>query len=106
MAVPPVKPGVAVSPPGTFLSSIRVKTSGSPSPADASPIVSTAGVSSSRIVPVAVSVAVTVAVVPETVRLTVNVSSGSSPVSSLVATVKVFRSPAVPANVRAAVFAV
>ena len=104
MAVPSVKPGLTVSPPGTARSSFTVKTIGLPSPPDASPIVSTAGVSSSRIVPVAVSVAVTVAVVPETVRLTVNVSLGSSLLSSVVATVKDFVSPAVPAKLSAAVF--
>ena len=58
------------------------------------------------IVPVAVSVAVTVSEVPETVRLTVNLSFASMSVSSVVATVKVFFSPAVPAKVSAAVFAV
>ncbi len=54
------------------------------------------GGSSLRIVPVAVSVAV----IPEAVtrRPTVNVSSGSNAASSVVATVKLFVSPAVPAK--------
>ena len=50
-------------------------------------------------VPVAVSLAVTVSEFSETVRLTVNVSFVSSSVSSVVATVKVFVSFAVPVNV-------
>jgi len=54
--------------------------------------------SSSRMVPVAVSVAVIVSDVPDTVRLTVNVSFGSTAASSVVATVKVCVSPAVPAK--------
>ena len=62
--------------------------------------------SSSTIVPVAVSVCVTGTEVPETFRFTVNVSSGSTAPSSVVATVKVCVSPAVPAKVRAAVFSV
>ena len=62
--------------------------------------------SSSLIVPVPVSVAVTVCVVPDTVRPTVNVSSPSTRASSIVATVKVRVSPAVPAKARAGVFAV
>ena len=61
---------------------------------------------SSAIVPVAVSVAVTVSEAPETFRLTVKVSSASSSVSSMVATVKLRVSPAVPVKVSAAVFAV
>ena len=56
---------------------------------------------SSVIVPVAVSDAVTVAEVPETARLTVKVSSVSTSVSSVVATVKVLVSPAVPVKVSA-----
>ena len=74
---------------------------------DASAIV-TAGTAPSSlvIVPVAVSVAVTVTEVPETVRPTVNVSSSSAAVSSVVATVKVFVSPAVPVKVSAVVFSV
>ena len=52
------------------------------------------------------SVAVTLAVVPETVRPTVKVSAFSTSVSSIVATVKLFVSPAVPANVSAAAFSV
>ena len=62
--------------------------------------------SSLRMVPVAVSVAVTVTEVPETVRLTLNLSFASMSVSSVVATVKVFFSPAVPAKRSGAVFAV
>ncbi len=57
-------------------------------------------------VPVAESVAVTVAEVPETARVTVNVSSGSTSLSSVVATVKDLVSPAVPAKRSAAVFPV
>ena len=94
---------------------MTVKVIPAPSAAEASAIVSTAGSSSVvrlalssslRIVPVAVSVAVTVAEVPETARLTVNVSSGSTAPSSVVATVKVFASPAVPAKLIPAVFSV
>ena len=62
--------------------------------------------SSSKIVPVAVSVAVTVCSVPETVRLTAKVSLASLTASSVVETVKVCCSPAVPAKLSAAVFAV
>ena len=54
-------------------------------------------------VPVAGPVAVT-ASDPETTRLMVKVSSSSSSSSSVVATVKVFVSPALPAKVMAAVF--
>ena len=56
--------------------------------------------------PVAVSVAVTVAEVPDTLRPTVKVSFGSTSVSSVVATVKVLVSPAVPVKVSAEVFSV
>ena len=67
----------------------------------------TAGAASlSMMIPVAVSVAVTVAVVPETVRLTVNVSFGSTAASSVVATVKVRVSPAIPAKASPLVFPV
>ena len=66
----------------------------------------TVALSSSLIVPVAVSVAPTAACVPETARLTVKVSSASNTSSAVVATVKVFVSPAVPVKLRAAVFAV
>ena len=62
--------------------------------------------SSLRIVPVAVSVAVIDCEVSETVRLTVNVSSASTTASSVVATVKVCVSFAVPAKVSGVVFAV
>ena len=57
-------------------------------------------------VPVPVSVAVTVAEVPETARLTVKVSFGSASLSSVVATVNVCVSPAVPAKLSAAAFSV
>ena len=96
------------------MSSVTVNVIPTPSVAEASATVSTAASSvvplalssSLRIVPAAVSVAVTVAEVPETVRPTVNVSSGSTAPSSVVATVKVFASPAVPAKVSAEVFSV
>ena len=58
------------------------------------------------IVPVAVSVAVTSAVVPDTLKLTVNVSSGSWSSSSVVATVNVCVSPAVPVKLSPDVFSV
>ena len=61
--------------------------------------------SSLRIVPVAVDVAVTRAEVPDTLSATVNVSSDSSALSSIVATVKLCVSPAVPAKLIPAVFA-
>ena len=54
----------------------------------------------------AVSVATTVVSVPETMRPTANVSSSSASASSVVATANVCVSPAFPANVSAAVFAV
>ena len=68
----------------------------------------TAALSSSSlvIVPVAVSLAVTVSEVPETARPTVNVSSASTSVSSVVATVKLCVSPAVPVKLSPAVFSV
>ena len=90
-----MKEGVTVRPPDTALSSVTVKVIASPSLAEASAMV-TAALSSSVMVPLAVSVAVTVAVVPDTARPTVNVSFGSTSVSSVVATVKVCVSPAVP----------
>ena len=61
--------------------------------------------SSLRIVPVAVDVAVTRAEFPDTLSATVNVSSDSSALSSIVATVKLCLSPAVPAKLIPAVFA-
>ena len=64
------------------------------------------GVSSSRIVPVAVDVAVTLVAAPETLRPTVKVSSSSFSESSVVATANVCVSPAVPAKSIAAVFPV
>ena len=104
-AVTSVKPGVTVKPPDTALSSVTVNVIESPSSADASAIVSP-GASSSRIVPVAVSVAVTVSSVPETDSPTVNVSADSTSVSSVVSTVKVCVSPAVPAKLMPVVFSV
>ena len=65
----------------------------------------TVAVSSLVIVPVAVSVAVTVSF-PETARLTVKVSSSSTTSSAMVDTVKLCCSPASPAKLIAAVFAV
>ena len=59
------------------------------------------GASSLRMVPVAVAVAVTAADVPETLSATEKVSSSSTSSSSVVATVNVFLSPAVPAKTRA-----
>ena len=102
-----VKLGVTVRPPDTALSSVTVKLNESPSLAETSAMVTAASAPSSLvIVPVAVSVAVTVAVVPDTARPTVNVSWCSLSVSSVVATVKLCVSPAVPANVSAEVFSV
>ena len=106
VAVPSVKPGVTFRPPATALSSVTVKEIASPSLAEASAIVTAALPSSLVMVPVAVSVAVTVTVVPETLRPTVNVSSVSTTASSVVDTVKLRVSPAVPANVSADVFSV
>ena len=105
MAVTSLKLGLTVSPPDNALSSVTLKVRASPSSALASAIV-TAGASSSVMVPVAVSVGVTVVEVPETVKLTVKLSSASNNSSSVVATVKVCSSPAVPVKLRAAVFAV
>ena len=104
VAVPSVKLGVTVRPPGTALLSTTAKVIRLPSCAQALPI-SAAAPSSSMIVPVAVSVAVTAVDVPETDRLTVNVSCSPS-LSAVVATVKVWVSPAVPAKMRAVVLAV
>ena len=105
VAVTSVKLGVTLRPPDTALSSVTVKVRESPSSSVASAIV-TAALSSSVMVPLAVSVAVTVAVVPETVRPTVKVSFGSTSVSSVVDTVKLWVSPAVPVKVSAEVFSV
>ncbi len=96
VAVPSVKLGVTVRPPDTALSSVTVNAIPSPSSAEASSMVNAGALSSLRIVPVAVSVVVIEAFVA--VRLTVNVSSGSNAASSVVATVKLFVSPAVPAK--------
>ena len=107
VAVTSVKPGVTVRPPDTARSSVTVNVICSPSAADASSIVTVAKAPSSLvIVPVAVSVAATSVAAPETSRFTMNVSSGSASASSVVATVNVFVSPAVPVKVSAAVFAV
>ena len=106
VAVPSVKLGVTVSPPCTALSRVTVKVIVSPSLAEALSIVTTALPSLSVIVPVAMSLTLTVSVVPDTDRLTVKVSSASTTASSLVATANVCVSPALPANVSAAVFSV
>ena len=106
VAVPPLKLGVTVSPPPTALSSVTVKVMDSPSSAEASSMVTAALPSSLLMVPVAVSVAVTLDVVPETVRPTVKVSLASTAASSVVATVKLWVSPADPAKVSAVVFSV
>ena len=103
--------GVTVRPPGTAWSSVTVNVIESPSLAEASSMVTAASSegdlsNTELIVPVAVSVDVTVAEVPETDRLTVKVSASSSAVSSVVATVKLCVSPAVPVNVSADVFSV
>ena len=97
--------GVTPRLPCTALSSVTVKVRESPSSALASAIV-TVALSSLVMVPVAVSVAVTVVDVPETLKPTVKVSSASTTSSSVVATVKVFVSPAVPSNLSAPVFSV
>ena len=94
VAVPSVKVGVTVSPRGTALSSVSVNIIRSPSVAEASVTLTAGGPSSSRIVPVAVATCV-----PDALSLMVKVSSSSSSSSSIVATVKVFVSPAVPAKV-------
>ena len=85
------------------MSSVTVKEIASPSSALASAIV-TVALSSLLIVPVAVEVAVTSWVVPETVKPTVNVSSASISSSSLVETLNVCVSPAVPLKLSAVVF--
>ena len=103
-----MKLGVTVKPPANALFSVTVKVISLPSAAIASAVVTPVGssTSSSVIVPVALSIAVTVSSVPETARLTVKVSSGSLAVSSVVATVKVFSSAAVPAKTSLPVFSV
>ena len=102
-----MKLGVTFNPPDTALSSVTVNVIESPSSAEASAMVTAAKAPSSFvIVPVAVSVAVTDAEVPDTARLTVNVSWCSLTVSSVVETVKLCVSPAVPVNVSAVVFSV
>ena len=105
-AVTAVKLGVTVSPPATALFSVTVKVSESPSLADASMTVTVAAPSSSMIVPTPVSVAVTGNDVAEACRLTVNVLFVPWLAFPVVATAKVCVSPAAPAKVRAAVFAV
>ena len=95
VAVPSVKVGVTVSPRGTALSSVSVNIIRSPSVAEASLTVTDGGPSLSTIVPVAVATCV-----PDVwSSLTVKVSFSSSSLSPIVATVKVFVSPAVPAKV-------
>ena len=111
VAKPGVEPllrlGVTVRPPDTALSSVTVKVIESPSSALASSIVTAAKSPSSFVmVPFAVSVAPTAACVPETARLTMKLSLRSASVSSIVATVKVCVSPAVPVKLSAAVFSV
>ena len=69
-------------------------------------VIETAALSSSAMVPVAASPAVTLWVVPETLRPTVKVSSSSTSVSSVVETVNVCVSPAVPLKLSAFVLAV
>ena len=97
-----MKLGVTVRPPDTAWSSVTVNMRESPSAATTSAMV-TAAASSSKISPVA-SVAVTANDVPATLRPTVKVSSDSLAASSLVCTLKLCVSPAVPANESAAVF--
>ena len=111
MAVLSVKEGVTVNPPATALSSVTVKVIVSPSMAAASAIVTVGKApcrarERSRIVPVAATVASTATVVPETDRATMNVSSSSTSESSMVATMRVRVSPAVPAKLMAVVSAV
>ena len=88
------------------MSSVTVKVRSSPSSAETFSMVTAALPSSLLMVPVAVSLLVTVWPAPVTARLTVKVSSGSTAVSSVVVTVNVFCSPAVPEKVRAVVFSV
>ena len=106
-AVPSVKLGVTVSPPCTALSSVTVKAMESPSDLAASLTVTVAA-SSLLIVPVPVSVDVILlaSVVPETASPTVMVSLASSAASSVVATLKVCSSSAVPVKLIPAVLAV
>ena len=86
------------------MSSVTVKVILEPSDALASLMVTVAVPSSLLMVPVPVSVAVMLSVVPETDKPTVNVSLASSTASSVVDTVKVSVSPAVPLKVSAVVF--
>ena len=103
--MPSAKPGVTVRPPDTALSSVTVKLIASPSAAEASAMV-TVALSSSVMVTTAASPNVTPLGPPDTLRLTVKVSSSSTTASSMVSTVKVCSSPAVPVKLSAAVFAV
>ena len=105
MAVPSVKLGVTVKPPCTALSSVTVKVMLSPSDALALLIV-TAALSSLLMVPVPVSVAVTPEGALETLKPTVKVSLASNTASSVVETVKVLVSLAVPVKLIAVVLAV
>ena len=105
VAVPSVKVGVTVRPPATALSKVTVKGMDLPSVA-LPPTMVRVALSSLLIVPVAVEVAVTLWVVPEILKPTVNVSSASISSSSLVETLKLCVSPAVPLKLSAVVFSV
>ena len=97
--------GVTVSPPCTAADSVTVNVIAVPSLALASFTV-TAALSSLLIVPVPVSLDVMVRDVPDTVRPIVKVSSASKTASSVVETVNVFVSLAVPVKLSAVVLAV
>ena len=103
IAVPCDWLGVTVSPPSTAADSVTVKVMSSPSLALASLTV-TVALSSLVIVPMPESVAVTSDL--EAVRLTVKVSFSSTTTSSVVDTVNVFVSFAVPVKLRAVVLVV
>ena len=100
-----MKPGVTVSPPCTAAPSVTVKVIELPSDALASLTVTVAP-SSLLMVPVPVSVEVIrlLSVVPEMDRPTVKVSLASTTASSVVETVKVLVSLAVPVKESAVVF--
>ena len=107
MAVPSVKLGVTVNPPCTALSSVTVKVMSLPSLALASLIVTVALSAlspASLMVPAPVSLAVTPLGASDTLSPTVKVSGCSNTSSSVVETVKVCVSLAVPVKVSAAVF--
>ena len=101
--MPSVKLGVTVSPPCTALSRVTVKVISEPSEALASSIVTSAA-SSLLMVPVPVSVDVTPDGASDTLKLTVKVSLASNTTSAVVATLKLFVSPAVPLKLSAEVF--